>query len=116
MYNVKERNIALCIIFTFITCGIYGIYWFVTLTDDMNAAVGENGTSGVKAFVFTLITCSIYGLYWAYKMGEKVDTLKIKNGQPTSNNGVIYLILFYLTGGLITYALLQNELNKVATA
>lgn len=116
MYKVKERNIALCIIFTFITCGIYGIFWFVNLTDDMNTAIGENDTSGVLAFIFTIITCSIYGFYWAYKMGEKVDALKVKNGQQASSNGAIYLILFIVGGGIITYALLQNELNKVATA
>ncbi|MFQ7473997.1 MAG: DUF4234 domain-containing protein, partial [Anaerovoracaceae bacterium] len=27
-----RRNIVLCIVFTFITFGIYGIYWFIVLT------------------------------------------------------------------------------------
>ena len=31
---IKERNIVLCILLSIITCGIYGIYWFFTLTDD----------------------------------------------------------------------------------
>ena len=31
---IKERNIVLCILLSIITCGIYGIYWFCTLTDD----------------------------------------------------------------------------------
>ena len=30
----KERSIVLCIIFTIITCGIYGIYWMIVLNDD----------------------------------------------------------------------------------
>lgn len=113
MNIVKERNIALCIIFTLITCGIYGIYWFIVLTDEMNAASGENGTSGILSFVLVPITCGIYGLYWAYKMGEKVDALQARNGHSTGNSGILYLIV-YLFGGIITYALLQNELNKVA--
>ena len=31
---IKERNIVLCILLSIITCGIYEIYWFCTLTDD----------------------------------------------------------------------------------
>lgn len=33
---VQKRDIALAIIFTLITCGIYGIYWFFKLNDDVN--------------------------------------------------------------------------------
>lgn len=110
---VKERNIALCIIFSIITCGIYGIYWFVTLTDDTNAISGEAGTSGILAFVLTVITCGIYGLYWAYKCGEKIDKAHQDRGEAASNGGVLYLIL-YIFGGIIAYALIQNEVNKFA--
>lgn len=110
---IRERNIALCIIFTFITCGIYGIYWFVCLTDETNIAAQENGTSGALAFVLSIVTCGLYGLYWAYKSGEKIDRAHEIRGQVASNGGVLYLIV-YLFGGIITYALIQNELNKFA--
>lgn len=111
---VREKNIALCIILSIITCGIYGIYWFVCLTDDTNAiACEENGTSGVVAFLLTIITCGIYGLYWAYKCGEKIDVAHNMRGENASNGGVLYLIVF-LFGGIIAYALIQNEINKFA--
>mgnify|MGYP002710538082 FL=1 len=54
---VKNRNIALCIILSLVTCGIYGLYWFVCLTDDTNTISGEPGTSGVVALVLTIVTC-----------------------------------------------------------
>ena len=38
---IKERNIALCIIFSIITCGIYGIYWYINMVDDLNALSGH---------------------------------------------------------------------------
>lgn len=110
---IKEKSIALCIILSIVTCGIYGIYWFVCLTNDVNYVSGEEGTSGGLAFLFTLITCGIYGLYWAYKMGDKLDIAKQKRGIPASNGGILYLILF-MFGGIIAYALIQNELNKLA--
>lgn len=110
---VKEKNIALCIILSLVTCGIYGMYWFVTLTDDVNTIFGDQGTSGVMAFVLTIITCGIYGLYWAYKCGEKIDKAHQNRGEAASNGGVLYLIL-YIFGGIIAYALIQNEVNKFA--
>ena len=110
---VKEKNLALCIILSLVTCGIYGLYWFVTLTDDTNTISGEPGTSGVMAVVLTIITCGIYGLYWAYKCGEKIDKAHQNRGEAASNGGVLYLILF-IFGGIIAYALIQNEINKFA--
>ena len=111
----KQRNVALGIVFSLITCGIYGLYWLVCLTEDTNAAAGENGTSGVMALIFTIISCGIYGLYWAYRCGEKLDKAKTMRGIPASNGGVLYLIL-YIFGGVIAYALIQHELNKLAEA
>lgn len=111
---IKQRNIAVCIILSIVTCGIYGLYWFVCLTDDTNTVAGEVGTTGVMAVIFTIITCGIYGWFWAYKSGDKIDTAKQKRGIPASNSGILYLLLFILTGGIITYALIQNELNKLA--
>ena len=110
---ITKRNIALCIIFCFITCGIYGIYWFICLTNEVNALSKEGGTSGVLAFIFTLITCGIYGFYWAYKMGEKLDKAKQNRGIPATNGGILYLLLF-IFGGIITYALIQNDINQLA--
>ena len=110
---ITKRNIVLCIIFSFITCGIYGIYWFICLTNEVNALSKQEGTSGVLAFIFTVITCGIYGFYWAYKMGEKLDIAKQNRGIPASNGGILYLLLF-IFGGIITYALIQNDINQLA--
>lgn len=112
---MKERNIALCILFSIITCGIYELYWYVCLTDETNTAADEQGTSGVMALILTLITCGIYGFFWAYRCGEKLDKAKTARGQAASNGGILYLIL-YIFGGIISIALIQHELNKLAQA
>ena len=111
---IKQRNIAVCIILSIVTCGIYGLYWFVCLTDDVNTAAEEQGTTGAVALLLSIVTCGIYGLYWAYKMGEKVDLIKSRNGMQTSNSGIMYLILNFIGLSIVTWALLQNELNQVA--
>ena len=109
----KDKNIAVCIILCIVTCGIYGIYWFICLTNDANTASNTFGTSGGVAFLLTLITCNLYGLYWAYKQGEKIDAAKTQRGVPSSNSGVLYLILCLFVP-IVAWALMQNELNNMA--
>lgn len=112
---IERRNIAVCIVLTLVTCGIYGIYWIVCLTNDVNMVSGDvNGTSGGMVVLLTIVTCGIYGIYWAYKQGEKLDFTKNNRGIPSSNSGVLYLILQIFGFGIIAYALMQNELNKLA--
>ncbi len=112
----KERNIAVCIILSLVTCGIYGIYWFICLNDEMNIAHGQPGTSGGVAFLLTIVTCGIYGIYWAYVQGEKVDDIRERCSVARSSNGILYLVLTIVGLQIVVYALLQNELNMMARA
>ena len=60
---IERRNIAVCIVLTLVTCGIYGIYWIVCLTNDVNTVSGDvNGTSGGMVVLLTIVTCGIYGI------------------------------------------------------
>lgn len=112
---VKRRDIVMAIILTIVTCGIYGIYWFVCMTDDLNTLSEDpNATPGVTAFILTIVTCGIYALYWAFKAGEKIDIIKQRRGIPSSNSGVLYLVLTVFGFGIVSYALIQNEINNVA--
>ena len=111
---VQNRSVATCIILSIVTCGIYGIYWFVCLTDDANTVSGDvNGTSGVLACVLTIVTCGIYGFYWAYKLGERIDRI---NGSQGGNSGVLYLILQFFGLGIVFHCLAQDALNKSGQA
>ena len=113
----KNRNIALCIVFSIITCGIYALYWLVVMTDEVNELAGLPGeTTGGMTLLFTIITCGIYGFYWAYKMGEKVDGIRTRRGEPASNSGILYLILNVIGLSIVTYALIQSEINKSVPA
>lgn len=111
---IKEKNIAVQIILSILTCGIYGIYWFITLTDDAGRANNDAEFSGGKAFVFTLLTCGIYGIYWNYKIGKEMYEANQKYGINASDNSVLYLILSLFGFSIITYCLVQNELNVLA--
>lgn len=105
-----NRNIALCIVFSIITCGIYGIYWFIKITDETNSLVSENQTaSGGLAFLYSLLTCGIYTFYWAYKLGQKTDEI---NGNPNGSSSILFLVLNLLGLGIINYCIAQDAINK----
>ena len=109
---MRQRNVAVSIILTLVTCGIYGLYWMVCLTDDSTEVTGMGRTSGGMALVFSLITCGIYSIYWAYKMGEKLDMARAQRGVPTGSLSIVYLVLSLFGLSIITFALIQSELNK----
>lgn len=107
--NIPVRSIITAIILSLVTCGIYAIYWFVCLTDEMNAVSGrKNDTSGGLAFILSLVTCGIYSYFWAYKMGEKRDIVANEKG----SSGILYLILQFLGLGIVVYCLAQDTINK----
>lgn len=112
-YKFPERNIAISVILSIVTCGIYGIYWFICLTDEVNAASNENDTTGGMAFLLTIITCGIYGIYWAYRIGQKLVVAANNNNRVISDNSIIYLLLQLFGLGIINYCLIQNELNHL---
>ena len=111
-----QRNIAVAIILSIVTCGIYGIYWLIKIADEINEASGDqNGTSGAMVFLLSIVTCGIYMFYWLYKAGEKLNTAKTMRGLPAdSSAGIIYLVLAIFGLSIVSYALIQSELNKIA--
>lgn len=108
--KIQPRSLVTAIILSIVTCGIYGIYWFVCLTNEMNRLSGRpNDTNGGTAFLFSLITCGIYSYFWAYKMGEKRDVIARENG----SSNILYLVLTIFGLGIVVYCLLQDAINKV---
>ncbi len=115
---MEKRNIAVAIILTIVTCGIYGIYWFIMLTDEANKFTDnpQQETNGGIAFLLTIVTCGIYGLYWAYKQGEKLDNASVKSGMTNGSRGILYLVLSLVGFSIVAYALMQDSINKLIDA
>lgn len=108
---MKNRNIVVCIILSLITCGIYGLYWFIVMTNDMNTLTPNDTyqTDGVKALIFTLLSCGIYGWYWSYKMGLKMDQVKVGG-----SHAVLFILLQIFGLGIVNYCIMQSAINEKA--
>ena len=113
---IQKRNIAMYIILSIVTCGIFGIYWFICLTDDSKLAANDNeSASGPVAFLLTIVTCGIYGWYWSYKLGDRVDYAANSRGigDGSSNSKILFIVLQLLGLGIVNYLIAQDKLNKI---
>lgn len=108
----QNRNIALAVIFSILTCGIYGLYWLVKLNNDMCALTPDDSyqTGGGMVLLLTIITCGIYGWFWAYKMGCKMDRLS-----ADKSHTVLFIILQAIGLGIVNYCIMQSAVNEHAT-
>jgi len=112
---IKRRDLVVAIILSIVTCGIYGIYWMICLNDDVNIiAQDASAMSGGTVFLLSLVTCGIYGWVWMYQMGTKLDDAEMRNGRSSQSRGILYLILALFGFGIVSYALMQDTVNKYA--
>lgn len=100
---IKQRNIFLVYLFSFITFGIYSIYWIVSTKNEFNRL----GASIPTAW---LLIIPIANLYWIYKYCEG-----FAQNVKKDNNTILWFIL-YLFIGIIMPAIIQSELNKLAVS
>jgi hypothetical protein len=84
-----------------ITCGIYGLIWYVSTKEEMKARGAEIPTAWLLIVPFA----NIYW-FWQYAMGVQ----KVTGG--TTSAGADFCLRLFL--GPIGMAITQSALNKVA--
>ena len=114
---VKEKNIPLCVVLSFLTCGIYGIYWMLELTRDVDT-VSQNPTprNGGMVILLSLVTCGIYTYFWMYKNGELLEQTNNRTRIASASNPILFLVLTLVGFGIVNYVIMQADLNKYALA
>jgi len=98
--SIKKRNPLLVLLFTVITFGIYGIYWFVQTKREINSL-------GAKIPTAWLMIIPVVNIYWLYKYTEGF-TQYVKKG-----NTLLWFIVLFLVG-FLAFPIFQIELNKKA--
>lgn len=112
---IKEKNIFVALILSFLTCGIYYIYWLVCINDDIDSITSNpSPRNGALVIILTIVTCGLYGLYWWYLNGKLMEEHSNKAGVQTTSSGIIFLILTFLGVAFINAVIVQNDINKYA--
>ena len=114
---IEKRDIAKCIILSIVTCGIYGLYWLYKMGEEI-ASLRSGMPDGGKLILLSFVTCGIYMFWWMYVTGDVINESKqrLTGAAPDPNKGLIYLLLCVCGLGIVSYALIQQELNVLADA
>lgn len=122
---IKQRNFWVFLLLNFVTCGIYGLYFWYVWNEDVNcicAGDGQEMPNYVIVILLGIVTCGIYIYYWMYKQGNRLQANARRYGVQIQENGSSFLLWALL--GLITcslsqyygYYLMMQAVNKIASA
>ena len=108
----EEKNIAVCIILAIVTCSIYMWFWMYNMIKKIRMLA--NDTSDMVGEYLLLMLVPYYNVYWVYTRGKKISEEAARRGIQITDNSVLYLILNLLGLQIVSYAMMQNDLNKLA--
>ncbi len=103
---MKKRNLILCFVFTFITLGIYTLYWQASLQNAYKDKCGE-GFGGGLTVLFSIL-CYIYFIYWNYEAGKR----SVMSGITQTDNSILYLVLSIMGLPLVNMFIMQADINR----
>lgn len=103
---MKQRNIAMSIIFSILTCGIYSIIWLWCLNNELRVANNKTLNSGTN-FLLSIITCGIFEFVWLCLLGREIEDVGGKD------NGVLYLLLSIFLTPIAGLAFVQYDVNQL---
>lgn len=115
---VTPRSIPLFVILSLLTCGIVSLVWIYLIAVDVNTLAKKHGREAgpdpIVAVILTIFTCGIYSIYFYYKEATILAGLKNKE-YVAPNLSILCLAMPLIQLGVISQALLQDEINKLAT-
>ena len=113
---IQKRDVLSVILLSIFTFGIYNLYWFIVVTNEIEASLMQKDgsvPSGGMAFLFSLLTCGIYMIYWYYKQGQRIAQLQRENNMQGNDNSVLYLVLAIVGMSIVNTALIQSDINGI---
>lgn len=115
---MEKKNLALYIVLSIVTCGIFALVWVFKLSEDIKILANENDKmSGGMVVLLSIVTCGIYTLVWYYQSGKSISNAKaMRNMGSDSSLEIIYLLLGIFGLGIVSLALMQNEINNMIDA
>lgn len=113
MTPIKKRNPYLCIVFSLLSCGIYGLYWYYQIFKNLEQH-GMRGMCGyVGQFVLSLFFLFPCLLIFGLKFNDQLNAVRQRYGLPPEDNSTMFLLLAILCPAAL-FAVTQHKLNRFA--
>lgn len=121
----SDRSLAMWILLSIVTCGIYSYYFLYCLARDVNVMCRDDGdsTPGLATLILlSIVTCGFYSFYWYYKLGNRLQLNAPRYGLQFQENGTSVLLWFLLgswacgLGAFVGMNILIKNSNALASA
>ena len=110
---VMRRSIAMVLILTFVTCGIYWLFWAYNTRCELKQYLDDPSINpGLD--VLLMILCFPYCYYWFYKYYKEIAAAEDKAGITVTDNSLINLLLAVLGLSVVAMLIMQSQLNAIA--
>jgi hypothetical protein len=107
----EVRNPTTVWLLALVTCGLYGLYWYYTMGNELKNYLGKEDLNPVMDIVIGLV-CGLYMLYMPIKYGKIIQEAQMRAGVPNpEDQGVKFLLFMFLCS--YGYAKMQEELNRI---
>lgn len=103
------RNIALDIVLTILTLGLFNLWVQHRQMVAVNHMLGTQKYSFWLWALLSLVTCGIYHIYHEYRKSDDLSRLLGRHG---SNDGLVSLLLTIIGLGIVADAIQQSRINE----
>lgn len=109
----EKRDPMMVIVFTILTCGIYGIWWMVTYGNEVKNSLGRQDLNPGMDLILGIVTCGIWSTiaFW-YKYPKLIMEMQQRVGLPPNDISTMTLLLGIFFAPASLY-IIQTELNKI---
>ena len=93
---LKKGNIALYLVLSVFTFGIYSFIFWYKWTEKVNKVCdGDDKESAnyILVLILSIMTFGIYTLVWNYQMGERMYQKAVKSGVQIKHGGMFIMIM-----------------------
>ena len=111
-------TIVLFLITGFLFLSVIGIVWSRNITNDIKDWKGGTGPKWGKDLLLSVVTLGIYLSYSHYKYAKHIVDIQEQQHRKVHDISAWVLLaalVSFIFGGVVSLALIQNELNKLGT-
>ena len=118
---MTERNPALVLLLTLVTCTVYGYYWLYITSDELRRETGREDVSPIVDLLLAIVTAGLWGLYATWR-NAKIVHEELESRGETHTDSTAAVLVFNLStfvwgaGWLVSMVLLQLDYNRLSRA
>lgn len=109
-----KLNIPLYLIFSLLTCGLFGLYWNYLQMEACNTMLKRTEFRFGRWLLFSILTCGIYLIYYQYQMGAAiVEIQRNRNVHVFESLPIVSVFTTIFGFSIVTDCVHQHEINKL---